>query len=118
LTSEVGTSFEELGPAGAQDDQGRVLDSERDFLEEIEEPVVGPVDVIDDQYERPVRREQADEAAPCPPDRILGVLLGDALRLHPDCHRERLGNLVGVGGAELRGECLQSARDRARRILR
>ena len=56
---------EEVGARSAEDEDRRAARRGGDVLDEVEERRVGPVDVVDDEDERPLRRERLEE----PPER-------------------------------------------------
>ena len=60
----VGPPGEQLGPGGADDEQrhpGRPVDQ---VVDEVEQVVVGPVQVLEDQHQRPLLGELLEEAPP------------------------------------------------------
>ena len=60
----VRASFEELRPGGRNDQERDVGQPVHEFVEEVEEALVGPVDVLDHDDERALFRETLEEAPP------------------------------------------------------
>ena len=58
------SAFEELRPRRRDDEQRNVRHPVDELVEEVEEALVGPVDVLDDDDERPLLGEPFEEAAP------------------------------------------------------
>ena len=57
----VGVAFEELRPGRAQHERRHVVDCGRQALQQLEQCRFGPVDVIDDDDQRPLDRLGGDE---------------------------------------------------------
>ena len=57
-------ALEQLGPRGRDDEQRHVLDPVDELVDEVEQLVVGPVQVLEDEHGRPLLGERLDEAAP------------------------------------------------------
>ena len=63
------------GPARAQHHERHVVEPEDNLLDQVEQAVVGPVRVVDPDHQRPLAREQGDEAPP----RLLELVLDVAV---------------------------------------
>ncbi len=61
---------EEIGASGAEDEDRCVARRVRDVLDQVEQRRVGPVDVVDDQHERPRRGERLEHS----PERPGGLV--------------------------------------------
>ena len=61
---QPGPALEELGPRGRDDEQRDVGHPVDELVEKVEEALVGPVDVLDDDDERTLLGETLEEAAP------------------------------------------------------
>ena len=59
-----GVPLVELRPGGADDEQRDPLRPVGEVLEEVEKRLVGPVDVLDDEHERPFLGDALEEAPP------------------------------------------------------
>ena len=60
----AGPPLEQLGPRRRDDEQRNVRHPVDELVEEVEQALVGPVDVLDDDDERPLFRETLEEAPP------------------------------------------------------
>ncbi len=85
-----GHPLDELPPGRADDEKGRVA-VRHDVLDELEQGRLGPVDVVEDEDERPVRSELLEELAGGPRQ----VLHRERLLREPD-RRLHARNHVGV----------------------
>ena len=84
--SPGGPLAEQLGPREGEQEQRHVLDARGERLEQVEEAVVGPVDVVEHQQRRLARRERLDEDAGGEEERLaVGCV---AVAADPDEHRE------------------------------
>ncbi len=95
------TAIEEFRAGEGDHDERRRRTRQRHVLDEIEEAVAGPVEVLEHHHDRPASRECLDQQAPrgkeLVPVALLG--LGGAAEGRPDEPRET----VGVGGRLSRG---------------
>jgi hypothetical protein len=109
--AEVGTALEQLGPTGAQHHQRDVVQPEHDLLDQVEQPVVGQMGVVDPDHQRTLAREQRDQSPPRPLQLILDVPVA---RLAAQRGRQRPREFVPVLGPEPfepGGERVVDARD-------
>ncbi len=60
----AGPAFEQLGPCGRDDQERDVAQPVHELVEEVQETLVRPVDVLDDDDERPLLGETFEEAPP------------------------------------------------------
>lgn len=60
----AGAPGEELRPGGADDQQGHARRPVGELVHEVEEAVVGPLQVLEDEHERALRRQLLEEAPP------------------------------------------------------
>ena len=77
-----GPHVEEVGARRAEDEDRRVARRGGDVLDEVEQRRVGPVDVVDDEHERPRGGERLEEPAERP-----GGLVGRAAAVLDDPRR-------------------------------
>ena len=106
----AGTQVEQLGPGEADDQERRVLDPLGQVLDELEQRILGPVDVLEDEDQRLRGRELGGPLARRPGDLLLAPLRLDPLE-HADREREQIGDgVVAAGGLQLRDGLLD--RDR------
>ena len=102
---DVVTVVEERGPfleqllAGEADDEHRAVSVVGDVLDQVEEGGLGPVDVVEDEDERPVARERFAEPAEEPGD------LGGGRRRRPPRARRGPRRAPRPGGACSRISC-------------
>ena len=93
-----GPHVEEVGARGAEDEDRRVARRGGDVLDEVEERRIGPVDVVDDEHERPHGGERLEEPAERP-GRLVGraALLDDPrgeVAVADAC--QHLGRVAGI----------------------
>ena len=77
-------ALEQLRPGGADDEQrhaGRPVD---EVVDEVEQPVVGPVQILEDEHERALLGERLEEAAPGGEGLVAAVAGRSILRVEPD----------------------------------
>ena len=63
-----GPELEEVGPGRAEQEQRRVLREGRDVLDQVEQRRLGPVDVVEDDDQRPCARDRLVQLAEAPGD--------------------------------------------------
>ena len=98
----AGPEVEQLGPREADDQEGRILDPLGQVLDEIEQRLLGPVDVLEHEHERLRGGELGRPLARCPGDLLLAALGLDSLQ-HARRERQQVGDgVVAAAGAELR----------------
>ena len=68
--AQDGRTSKRSGRARAEDEDRRVARRSGDVLDEVEQRRVGPVDVVDDEHERPLAREHLEQ----PPERPGGLV--------------------------------------------
>ena len=91
---------QELGSRGAEDEQGNVSRPVDQVVEEVEEPIVGPVEVLEDQHRRPPLRERFEKAAPRRGTLVRAFVTRPSLLREPDERPEMPGDpaaFVSVG---------------------
>ncbi len=108
--TELRAALGELGPAGAEHQDRRVVQAVGDVLEQLEGPLVSPVGVVHSDRQRPVAREQGHEPAPGAAELLLGV----AVRPSPDGDGQAGCQRGSVLGAELGQQLLQRCAPRRR----
>ena len=59
-------TLEQLGPGRAHDEQGDAGHAVREGVDEVEQRVVGPVEVLEDEHGRPLLGQRLDESTPGP----------------------------------------------------
>ena len=97
---------EQLRPREAEDQQRRVLDALGEVLDQLEQRLLGPVDVLEDEDERLRVGELGGPLARRPGDLLLAALGLDRLE-HADGEREQVGDrVVAALGAQLRDRLL------------
>ena len=62
--SPPGTAVEQLRPRGADDEQRDAVHPVDQPVDEVEQPVVGPVQILEDEHARPALGDGLEEAAP------------------------------------------------------
>ena len=99
-------NVEQFRTGEAEDHQRRVLDALGQVLDQLEQRLLGPVDVLEDEDQRPRVGELGSPLARCPGDLLLAPLGLDSLE-HADGEREQVGNrVVAALGAQLRDRLL------------
>jgi hypothetical protein len=58
------SALEQLQPRGADDEQRDAADPVDEMLDEVQQPLVGPLHVLEDEHERALLREGLEEASP------------------------------------------------------
>ena len=97
---------EQLGTGEAEDHQRRVLDPLGQVLDQLEQRLLAPVDVLEDEDQRPRVGELGGPLARRPGDLLLAALGLDPLE-HADGEREQVGDrVVAALGAQLRDRLL------------
>jgi hypothetical protein len=66
---------EQLGARHAEHEEGRVPREVRDVLDQVEERLLGPMDVVEQAYDRPLVRPLLQQLPEAPRDRFGGCLL-------------------------------------------
>ena len=61
----VGPTLEQLRPRRRDDEERHPVDAVDELVDEVEERVVGPVQVLEGEYERTLVRERLEEVPPC-----------------------------------------------------
>ena len=108
----AGPDVEQLGPREADDQQRHVLDALGEVLDQVEQRLLGPVDVLEDEHERLRVGELGRPLAGRPGDLLLAPLGLDRLE-HADGEREQVGDrVVAAAGAQLRDGLLRPDRRR------
>src|SRR5436309_7649221 len=84
------SAVEQLGSRRAQDEERDALDPISQLVDEVEQVVVGPMHVLEDENEWPLRGERFEEATPG--GEALGTAIAARLRLRTQTHeRTELG---------------------------
>ena len=97
----AGTDVEQLRPREADDQQRRVLDALGEVLDQLEQRVLGPVDVFEDEDQRLCVGQLGSPLVRRPGDLLLAALGLDPLE-HADGEGEQVGHrVVAAAGAEL-----------------
>ena len=95
------TDVEELRPRQADDQQRCVLDPLGEVLDQLEQRILGPVNVFEDEDQRLGVGKLGGPFVRRPCDLLLAALGLDALE-HADCQREQVGDrVVAAAGTEL-----------------
>ena len=98
----AGADVEQLGPREADDQQGCVLDPLGEVLDQLEQRLLGPVNVLEDEDQRLCIGQLRRPLAGGPGDLFLAPLGLDPLE-HADGEREQVGDgVVAAAGAQLR----------------
>ena len=106
----AGPDVEQLGPGEADDQQRHVLDALGQVLDQVEQRLLGPVDVLEDEHERLRVGELGRPLAGRPGDLLRAPLGLDRLE-HADREREQVRDrIVAAAGAELRDGLLRPDR--------
>ena len=63
-STPAGAAREELGPGGAHDEERNLDRPVDEIVDEVEQAVVGPMEILEDEHERPALRERLEEAPP------------------------------------------------------
>ena len=74
----VGPTLEQLRPRRRHDEERHPVDAVDELVDEVEQRVVGPVQVLEGEYERTLVRERLDEVPPCG-ECLAPALGGDGL---------------------------------------
>ena len=109
-STPVRSPLEQLGPGARDDEERHVLDEIDEAVDEVEQPVVGPLEVVDHQHERSPLRQRFEKDPPTGEELATAVAETDVLRDETDerlearCDPEplRLRDEVGDFGRELR----------------
>ena len=80
----AGPALEQLRPRGADDEQRNVRHPLDELVDEVEQALVRPVQVLDDEHERPLLGERLEEAAPGGEGLATSVAPELALAAEPD----------------------------------
>ena len=91
----TGTDVEQLGARESQDQERRVADPLREVLDQVEQRLFCPVDVLEGEHERRVAAEPIDPFARCPGDLLLAPLALDRLE-HARGKAEQIGDLLAL----------------------
>ena len=98
---QPGPDVEQLGPGEAEDHQRRVAHPLGEVLDQLEQRLLGPVDVLEDEHERLRVGELGRPLARGPGDLLRAALALDELE-HPGREAEQVGDgVVAAGGAKL-----------------
>ncbi len=84
------SALEELGPRSRDDEQRHVGQPVDELVEEVEEALVGPVDVLDDDDERALLGETLEEAAPGG-ERLVAAIAAELRFAREAEEREEMG---------------------------
>ena len=77
-------ALEQLRARAADHEQRRALDEVDEGVDEVEQPVVGPLEVVEDEHERPPLRERLEEDAPAGEELRVTFAEADVLGHEPD----------------------------------
>ena len=107
-----GPLLEQLGPR-ERDEHDRAVREGGEVLDEVEQPRLGPVQVVERDDERPVGRDPLEQ----PPERPLDLLARAAASARADRDRDAVGDLlaaldVGEARGEPRRRCRSPTRSR------
>jgi hypothetical protein len=107
----AGPALEQLRPSGADDKEGRVGHPVDEVIDEVEQIVVGPVEILEHEYQGALLGERLEEAAPGREGFVASVPAGIAFPAQPDeraqvaldpARARRVRNQIGDGLAKLR----------------
>ena len=97
----AGTQVEQLGPGEADEQERRLSNPGRQVLDQLEQRLLGPVDVFEDEHERLLLRNPLRPFARCPGDLLRARLGLDGLE-HARCEAKQVGHgLVLAEGPQL-----------------
>ena len=100
-STPAGPDVEQLRPREADDQQRCVLDALGEVLDQLEQRILGPVDVLEDEDQRLRVGQLGGPLVRRPGDLLLAALGLDPLE-HADGEREQVGDrVVAAAGAEL-----------------
>ena len=103
---QLGPDVEQLGAGEAENHQRRVLDALGQVLDQLQQRLLRPVDVLEDEDQRPRVGELGGPLARRPGDLLLAALGLDPLE-HADGEREQVcDRVVAALGAQLRDRLL------------
>ena len=112
-------AFEELGPRRRDDEQRDVRDPVDELVEEVEEALVRPVDVLDDDDERTLLGETLEEAAPGG-EGLVSAIASQLCVAGEAEEREEMrldARLVARAGERVLDDLVDLRRDVLRRVL-
>ena len=103
---QPGPPVEQLGAGHADEQDRRARRDEGDVLDQVEQRLLGPLDVVEDEHERLLARDRLDELAERP-----GELVGRATRPSPSSSARSGAASAVVERRQLRRSCVSTSSD-------